>query len=218
MMQTELDLFAPQDPPQPYWVGTQAMVLPGFALPQVQALLPALREVVALAPFRHMFTPGGLKMAVAMTNCGTLGWISDRHGYRYSPLDPLNQQPWPLLPEVLVQLASHAARLAGFDDFLPDACLVNCYRPGTRLSLHQDRDERDFSQPIVSVSLGLPAVFLLGGLARSEATQRINLHHGDVLVWGGEDRLRFHGVLPLKPGVHPQLGELRLNLTLRKAS
>ncbi|TDF86172.1 DNA oxidative demethylase AlkB [Pseudomonas sp. H9] len=217
MMQTELDLFAPHDPPQPYRVGTQAMVLPGFALPQVQALLPMLREVIAQAPFRHMYTPGGLKMAVALTNCGALGWVSDRQGYRYSGIDPLTQRPWPVIPEALVLLANHAASLAGFSDFQPDACLVNCYRPGTRLSLHQDRDERDFSQPIVSVSLGLPAVFLFGGHTRNASTQRIPLHHGDVLVWGGEDRLRFHGVLPLKPGVHPQMGELRINLTLRKA-
>ena len=217
MKQTELDLFNPQDPPQPQWVGTQAVVLPGFALPQVQALLPVLRRVIAQAPFRHMFTPGGLKMAVGLTNCGALGWVSDRHGYRYSAVDPLSNRPWPALPEVLLDLANRAATLAGFSDFHADACLVNCYRPGNRLSLHQDRDERDFTQPIVSVSLGFPAVFLLGGHARNEPTQRIGLRHGDVLVWGGEDRLRFHGVLPLKSGSHPLLGELRINLTLRKA-
>lgn len=217
MMQTELDLFDPQTPLQPRWVGAQAVVLPGFALPQVQTLLPVLRQVVAQAPFRHMQTPGGLKMAIGLTNCGALGWISDRQGYRYSPVDPLSNRPWPVLPQVLIELANQAATLAGFADFQPDACLVNCYRPGNRLSLHQDRDERDFSQPIVSVSLGLPAVFLLGGHTRNEPTQRIGLRHGDVLVWGGEDRLRFHGVLPLKPGAHPLLGNLRINLTLRKA-
>lgn len=217
MMQTELDLFDPQSPPQPQWISAQALLIPGFALPQVQALLPELRQVVAQAPFRHMQTPGGLKMAVGLTNCGALGWVSDRQGYRYTPLDPLSNRPWPALPQVLAELANHAAAMAGFADFKPDACLVNCYRPGNRLSLHQDRDERDFSQPIVSVSLGLPAVFLLGGHSRNEPTQRIGLHHGDVLVWGGEDRLRFHGVLPLKPGEHPLLGNLRINLTLRKA-
>lgn len=217
MMQTELDLFDPGAPLQPQWVAAQAVVLPGFALPQVDALLPALRKVVAAAPFRHMLTPGGQKMAVGLTNCGELGWVSDGKGYRYSPFDPLSQQPWPALPEVLLELAGRAAAQAGFADFRPDACLVNCYRPGNRLSLHQDRDEQDFSQPIVSVSLGLPAVFLLGGHVRNAPTQRIGLRHGDVLVWGGEDRLRFHGVLPLKPGAHPLLGNLRINLTLRKA-
>ena len=156
-------------------------------------------------------------MAVGLTNCGTLGWVSDQHGYLYSPNDPLSGQPWPALPPVLLALASRAAAMAGFDGFVPDACLVNHYLPGTRLSLHQDRDEQDFGQPIVSVSLGLPAVFLFGGLQRADKAQRIALSHGDVLVWGGEDRLRFHGVLPIKPGVHPRLGERRINLTLRKA-
>lgn len=217
MMQTELDFLDPQDPLPPRWIGARAVVLPGFALPQVQALLPLLYQVVAQAPFRHMFTPGGQKMAVAMTNCGALGWVSDRQGYRYSPIDPENSQPWPALPEILLALANRAAAAAGFVDFQADACLVNCYQPGNRLSLHQDRDERDYSQPIVSVSLGLPAVFQFGGHTRSAPTQRIALRHGDVVVWGGEDRLRFHGVLPLKPGHHPLLDAQRINLTLRKA-
>ncbi|MNE33821.1 Alpha-ketoglutarate-dependent dioxygenase AlkB [compost metagenome] len=164
-----------------------------------------------------MYTPGGLRMAVGLTNCGTLGWVSDEHGYRYSPSDPLSGKPWPALPPVLLALAARAAGLAGFEGFVPDACLVNHYLPGTRLSLHQDRDEQDFGQPIVSVSLGLPAVFLFGGLQRADKARRIPLSHGDVLVWGGEDRLRFHGVLPIKPGVHPRMGERRINLTLRKA-
>lgn len=216
-MQTELELFNPEGPLPAQWVGAQTVVLPGFALPQVQELLPLLRQVIAQAPLRQMLTPGGLTMAVSMTNCGALGWISDRQGYRYSSLDPLRNRPWPALPEMLVQLAKRAGAMAGFADFQADACLINCYRPGNRLSLHQDRDERDFTQPIVSVSLGLPAVFLLGGLSRNEATKRIALRHGDVLVWGGEDRLRFHGVQPLKPGAHPLMGNLRINLTLRKA-
>ncbi|MCW2270983.1 DNA oxidative demethylase AlkB [Pseudomonas sp. JUb96] len=217
MMQTELDLFNPTSPQPPQWVAARAVVLPGFALPEVPVLLPALRTVIGEAPFRHMVTPGGLKMAVGLTNCGRLGWVSDAQGYRYSPVDPLSGRPWPTLPEALLRLASSAADAAGFEGFVPDACLVNCYRPGHRLSLHQDRDERDFTQPIVSVSLGLPAVFLLGGHKRGDPTQRIELRHGDVLVWGGEDRLRFHGVQPLKPGVHPLLGSRRINLTLRSA-
>jgi len=213
MIQSDLDLFGPQ----PQRLASHTVLLPGFALDVIEPLLDALRPVLRAAPFRHMQTPGGLNMAVALSNCGTLGWVSDARGYRYSPTDPLSGQPWPALPEVLLDLAGRAAGTAGFDAFVPDACLINHYLPGTRLSLHQDRDEKDFAQPIVSISLGLPAVFLFGGLQRAERTQRIALNHADVLVWGGEDRLRFHGVLPIKPGVHPRLGERRINLTLRKA-
>ena len=213
MIQSDLDLFGPQ----PQRLATHTVLLPGFACAHDEALLDALRPVLKAAPFRHMHTPGGLRMAVALSNCGALGWVSDAKGYRYSAIDPVSGLAWPSLPEVLGELAHRAAAMAGFDGFWPDACLVNHYRPGTRLSLHQDRDERDFNQPIVSVSLGLPAVFLLGGMSRSAQTQRIPLSHGDVLVWGGEDRLRYHGVMPLKPGVHPRLGERRINLTLRKA-
>ncbi|WP_369991728.1 DNA oxidative demethylase AlkB [Pseudomonas xanthosomatis] len=213
MIQSPLDLFGPE----PQQLAPHTMLLPGFALAEVEPLLDALRPVLEAAPLRHMRTPGGLPMAVALSNCGALGWVSDEHGYRYTALDPQSNQPWPPLPLMLQALAGRAAALAGFEGFVPDACLVNHYRPGDRLSLHQDRDERDFSQPIVSVSLGLPAVFLLGGLQRSEPARRIVLNHADVLVWGGEDRLRFHGVLPIKPGVHARLGERRINLTLRKA-
>ncbi|MCV9917333.1 DNA oxidative demethylase AlkB [Pseudomonas sp. BT-42-2] len=213
MIQSDLDLFGPQ----PQRLASHTVLLPGFALGDVEALLDALRPVLRAAPFRHMHTPGGLRMAVGLSNCGSLGWVSDQRGYRYSPIDPVSGKAWPALPQVLLALAARAASEAGFDGFVPDACLVNHYLPGTRLSLHQDRDEHDFGQPIVSVSLGLPAVFLFGGLQRADRTQRIALNHGDVLVWGGEDRLRFHGVLPIKPGVHERLGERRINLTLRKA-
>jgi len=213
MIQSPLDLFGPE----PQQLAPRTTLLPGFALAEVEPLLDALRLVLKAAPLRHMRTPGGLPMAVALSNCGALGWVSDEHGYRYTPFDPQNNQPWPPLLLVLQALAGRAAALAGFEGFVPDACLVNHYRPGDSLSLHQDRDERDFSQPIVSVSLGLPAVFLFGGLQRSEPTRRIALNHGDVLVWGGEDRLRFHGVLPVAPGVHSRLGERRINLTLRMA-
>ncbi|MDH0630886.1 DNA oxidative demethylase AlkB [Pseudomonas mosselii] len=213
MIQSNLDLFAPH----PQRLALQTTLLPGFALPDLEPLLDALRPVLRAAPFRHMQTPGGLRMAVALTNCGSLGWISDENGYRYTPIDPVSAKPWPALPQVLIDLATRAAALAGFEGFIPDACLVNHYLPGTRLSLHQDRDEQDYGQPIVSISLGLPAVFLFGGLQRSDRPQRIPLNHGDVLVWGGKDRLRFHGVMPIKPGVHPRMGERRINLTLRKA-
>jgi alkylated DNA repair protein (DNA oxidative demethylase) len=214
-----LDLFADLDPtPQPdERIGPQAWVLRGFALPRVSALLPALDAVLAQAPFRHMVTPGGFTMSVALSNCGALGWISDRRGYRYGAQDPLTGNAWPAMPPIFLALAADAARQAGFDAFVPDACLINRYLPGARLSLHQDRDERDFGAPIVSVSLGIPAIFQFGGLERSDRTTRVPLQHGDVAVWGGPDRLRFHGVLPLKDAEHPLLGGQRINFTFRKA-
>lgn len=195
-----------------------AWVMRGFALGYVTALLAALQRISAAAPFRHLVTPGGFRMSVAMTNCGGFGWVSDRRGYRYDAHDPLSGQPWPAMPAVFSELAAAAAAAAGFADFAPDACLINRYAPGTRLTLHQDRDERDFSAPIVSVSLGLPATFLFGGDARADKAQRVPLHHGDVVVWGGPARLRHHGVLPLKDGEHELLGAQRINLTLRKAN
>lgn len=214
-----LDLFGdlPDSLPREDSLGPQALLLRGFALPFVEELLPALAQIEAPAPFRHMLTPGGQSMSVALTNCGALGWISDRRGYRYSPVDPLSGQPWPEMPEVFRRLARNAAAAAGFAEFEPDACLVNRYLPGTRMSLHQDRDERSLTHPIVSVSLGIPAVFLFGGQARRDPAQRVPLVHGDVVVWGGEDRLRFHGILPLKEAVHPLLGAQRINFTLRRA-
>lgn len=193
------------------------VLLPGHALIDQAAVLAGVADVVAAAPWRQMQTPGGQTMQVAMTNTGALGWVSDRRGYRYSPLDPLCDAPWPPMPDAFLALARSAADAAGFPGFEPDACLVNRYVPGTRLSLHQDRNERDFSAPIVSVSLGVPATFLLGGLARAGGTQPIPLWHGDVLVWGGPARLRFHGVRPIKAAHHPAFGPDRINLTFRRA-
>ena len=198
-------------------LGTQAVLLRGFALPQVDALWPALQAVIAQAPFRHMQTPGGQRMQVALTNCGALGWTSSRAGYRYRPDDPDSAQPWPAMPSAFGRLAHDAAQAAGFDGFAPDACLINHYAPATRLSLHQDRNERDFGWPIVSVSLGLPAVFLWGGARRADRCLRVPLFHGDVVVWGGRDRLRFHGVAAIGAGRHPMTGDRRINLTFRKA-
>lgn len=198
-------------------LGAQACVLRGFALPYVEELLPALETVRNMAPFRHMVTPGGFTMSVALTSCGELGWTTDRRGYRYTGHDPQSGDPWPPMPEVFLRLARDAASAAGFDDFRPDACLVNRYLPGARLSLHQDKDEKDLGAPIVSVSLGIPAVFLFGGNARSDKTRRVPLFHGDVAVWGGVDRLRYHGIMPLKETHHPLLGAQRINLTFRKA-
>ena len=195
-----------------------AVLLRGFARALGVALLDGVREVVAQAPLRQMITPGGLRMSVAMTNCGPLGWVSDRAGYRYAALDPASGLPWPVMPAAFASLASDAAESAGFANFNPDACLINRYEAGTRLSLHQDRDERDYEQPIVSVSLGVGAMFLLGGLRRSDRTARLRLEHGDVVVWGGPARLRYHGVLPLEAGSHPLAGAQRFNLTFRKAT
>jgi len=199
-------------------LGDAACVLRGFALPDAAALLAAVEAIAQQAPFRHMITPGGFEMSVALTNCGTLGWTSDRHGYRYATHDPQTGQPWPPLPDVFLNLARNAAAEAGFVGFTPDACLINRYVPGARLSLHQDRDEQDYGAPIVSVSLGMPAVFLWGGHKRADKTQRVPLLHGDVVVWGGPDRLRYHGVAPLKDTPHSLLGSRRINLTFRKAA
>jgi alkylated DNA repair protein (DNA oxidative demethylase) len=194
-----------------------AVLLHRFAISDDAALLADVAEVISQAPLRHMVTPGGFRMSVAMTNCGALGWVSDASGYRYDALDPDGGNPWPRMPASFARLAHDAAAQAGFKGFAPDACLVNRYEPGARLTLHQDRNERDFRAPIVSVSLGLPAVFLFGGLKRADKPTRVPLEHGDVAVWGGAARMRYHGVLPLKEGLHPLLGKQRINLTFRKA-
>jgi len=192
-------------------------LLQGFALPDETTLLAELDAVLSKAPLRQMVTPGGLPMSVTTSSCGLLGWISDRKGYRYSTIDPVNGLNWPLMPPSFDTLARSAAALCGFDNFQPDACLINHYQIGTKMGLHQDKDEQDFSQPIVSVSLGVPAIFQMGGLQRNDKVFKLALQHGDVLVWGGESRLRFHGVLPVKTATHPVLGACRVNLTFRKA-
>jgi alkylated DNA repair protein (DNA oxidative demethylase) len=199
-------------------LGPGVALLRGFALNDEAAILHGLDQVVRAAPFRHMMTPGGFRMSVAMTNCGSVGWVSDRKGYRYDPTDPVSGEPWPPIPDSFLRLATSAAMDGGFAGFTPDACLINRYEPGAKMSLHQDKDEKDFTQPIVSVSLGLPAVFQFGGLKRSDKPERVHLIHGDVIVWGGPSRLRYHGVLPLKDGSHPVLGSCRVNLTFRKAA
>ncbi|MBF6039383.1 DNA oxidative demethylase AlkB [Pseudomonas sp. P154a] len=215
-----LDLFADTEPEQPLrreQIGEQACVLRGFALPWLESLLTALEGVLTVAPFRQMVTPGGFTMSVALSSCGALGWTTDRSGYTYTRNDPQTGQPWPKMPEVFFELAQAAARGAGFTDFVPDSCLINRYVPGAKMSLHQDKDEGSYAAPIVSVSLGLPATFLFGGFERSDKSQRVPLLHGDIVVWGGVDRLRYHGVLPIKDGHHPKLGEQRINFTFRKA-
>ena len=209
-----LDLFESQER---VVLGEQAVLMRGRALPVDTALLAAIDAIAARAPFRRMVTPGGFEMSVAMTNCGNVGWVTDRTGYRYAPSDPATGQPWPPLPDRFAALAQDAAAEAGFADFVPDACLVNRYEPGARLSLHQDKDERDYRHPVVSVSLGLPATFQFGGMKRGDRPRKVLLAHGDIVVWGGPSRLVFHGVLALKDGDHPLAGRRRFNLTFRKA-
>jgi alkylated DNA repair protein (DNA oxidative demethylase) len=194
-----------------------AVLLRGFAKPTEPELIAALGEITAQAPFRRMFTPGGHQMSVAMTNCGNAGWVTDHSGYRYDGADPESGKAWPAMPDSFRELARQAAEQGGFDGFAPDACLINRYEPGARMSLHQDKDEHDFGAPIVSVSLGLPAIFLFGGIKRSDKPKRFRLEHGDIVVWGGPSRLSFHGVTPLADGEHALLGRQRINLTFRKA-
>lgn len=191
------------------------MLLHGFACSTEVPVLQAVEAVIAAAPLRHMQTPGGYTMSVATTSCGALGWVSDALGYRYAAQDPRTGQAWPALPGGLLDLAQRAAATAGYAGFAPESCLVNVYVPGAKLSVHQDKDEKDLSAPIVSVSLGLPAVFLFGTANRNDRPQRYRLEHGDVVVWGGPSRLAFHGVLPLADGVHGLLGRRRINLTFR---
>lgn len=203
-------------PPRRILLGEQAYLLGGFALPYISQLIPEIEQVCRLSPFRNMVTPGGYAMSVGLTNCGALGWTTHRRGYQYTTQDPDSGNAWPPMPLVFTRLATEAAREAGFNAFIPDACLINQYLPGSKLSLHQDKNERDFRFPIVSVSLGMPATFLFGGNARSDPTQRVFLQHGDVMVWGGVDRLRYHGVMPLKDNPHPLLGSRRINFTFRR--
>jgi alkylated DNA repair protein (DNA oxidative demethylase) len=215
LMQDLFDNIAEREP-RDIRLAPGAMLLAGFARPFETLLIEAVRSVIERAPFRHLMTPGGHRMSVAMTNCGAAGWVSDRRGYRYDAVDPDSGRPWPPMPAVFADIAEQAAAKTGFSDFRPDACLVNRYEPGAKLSLHQDKDELDFDAPIVSVSLGVPATFLFGGLNRSDKTMRYRLTHGDVVVWGGPARLAYHGVMPVADGEHPLLGAQRINLTFRK--
>lgn len=214
---TNGDLFGFPQPPDIEPLGAGAVILRSFASDIEVSLLAAVDRVIAVSALRNMTTPGGYRMSVAMTNAGAVGWVTDRRGYRYDPIDPLTQAPWPAMPEEFRTLARRAALQAGFVDFEPDACLVNRYEPGARLSLHRDYDERDASAPIVSVSLGVPAKFLWGGLQRTDPIRRLPLHSGDVVVWGAQSRFVYHGIAPLKPGRHPLTGPDRINLTFRKA-
>ena len=210
------DLFADQssrrfnEPLEP-----GAVLLRGF-LDDEAALLEEVDRIVAASPFRYLITPGGYQMSVGMTNCGPVGWVSDKSGYRYDPIDPASGRPWPAMPQRFLDQARRAAEEAGFAEYAPDACLINRYVPGAKLGLHVDRDEDDPVAPIVSVSMGLPATFLWGGKRRADPVRRLRLESGDVAVWGGPARFVYHGVSPLKDGRHPLTGASRINLTFRK--
>jgi alkylated DNA repair protein (DNA oxidative demethylase) len=216
MMQDLFECYPPQHGAKER-MADGAVLLRGAALPVATELVAALGDITAISPFRHMVTPGGYTMSVATTNCGAAGWVSDRTGYRYDGIDPETGKPWPPMPDCFLRLAVAAATDAGYAGFRPDACLINRYQPGARLSLHQDKNERDFAQPIVSVSLGLPATFQFGGLRRNDPVKRFALRHGDVAVWGGPSRLCYHGVGVLKEAHHASLGPQRINLTFRAA-
>ncbi|WP_010300855.1 DNA oxidative demethylase AlkB [Candidatus Odyssella thessalonicensis] len=210
-----LDLFSRLQPSFQLCPGV--FILREFAGPVEQQLLCDMETILAAAPLRHMHTPGGRRLSVAMTNCGQLGWVSDAQGYRYAAFDPQTGVSWPSIPLSFLELAQQAAQAANFSEFMPDSCLINCYQPGAKMTMHQDKDESDLSAPIVSVSLGLPATFKMGGGQRTGPVHKVMLSHGDVMVWGNEARLAYHGVLPLKEGVHPLVGRRRINLTFRKA-
>jgi alkylated DNA repair protein (DNA oxidative demethylase) len=210
------DLFA--DDRRNLAFAPDSMLLAGFALAQESALLEGLNDVLSAAPWRFWDTPGGHRMSAAKSNCGVLGWVSNRHGYHYSPIDPDSGQLWPTMPDVFLSVAKAAAAATNFPHFSPDGCLLNQYEPGAKLSLHQDADEKDLGSPVVTISLGLTATFLFGGMQRSDRTQKIRLTHGDVVVWGGRSRLAFHGIQPLKEGYHPLLGQQRISVTLRKVA
>lgn len=209
-----MDLFPAQD----CVIDDGALLLAGHALENTALLWREICAITEQSPFRHMLTPGGKTMSVAMSNCGDAGWVSDRRGYRYDALDPLTGRNWPAMPDIFATLAADAAKRSGFVRVTPDVCLINRYEIGARMALHQDRDEGNFNAPIVSVSLGLPAVFLWGGRQRSDRPRKYPLNHGDVVVWGGPSRLNFHGIMPIKPGSHPALGPFRYNLTFRRAA
>jgi alkylated DNA repair protein (DNA oxidative demethylase) len=213
-----IDLLSSLEPaPAVQLLSEAAVVLRGFARDTAARLVAEVDGITAVAPFRNMVTPGGFRMSVGMTNCGRAGWVTDRKGYRYEPVDPITGMPWPALPECFRHLAATAAEAAGYPGFEPDACLINLYEPGTRLSLHRDENERDMTAPIVSVSLGLPAIFMFGGNRRGDRPRQVLLESGDIVVWGGLDRLVYHGVAPLADGYDPLTGSRRINLTFRKA-
>jgi alkylated DNA repair protein (DNA oxidative demethylase) len=216
-LQSDLFEDLPRGNAEVVGLGDGAALMPGLALSREAGMLHEIRRIAAASPFRRMVTPGGHMMSVAMTNCGEVGWVTDRRGYRYEPQDPVTGGAWPRMPDMFADFAKDAAAKLGFANFRPDCCLVNRYQPDAKMSLHRDTDEADAFQPIVSVSLGVPAVFLWGGLARAERPRRIGLASGDVVAWGGPARFVYHGIAPLAHGHHDLTGTLRFNLTFRTA-
>ncbi|MFT9256855.1 MAG: DNA oxidative demethylase AlkB [Acetobacter sp.] len=208
-------LLLPDTRPSRMMLDDGALVLPGFITPEATHLLRIIEQVAAFAPFRQMATPGGGTMSAAMTGCGAAVWVTDHTGYRYTSHDPLTRQPWPAMPPLLAELGEQAAQAAGFTGFTPNTALLNRYAPGSRMGLHQDRDEGECSQPVVSFSLGRSAIFQWGGARRTDPVRTVILHHGDAVVWGGPARLFFHGIKPLGHETHPLTGDLRYNITLR---
>ena len=182
-----------------------------------EALLAALRAIISGAP---LFTPtmprSGKPMSVRMTNCGPLGWVTDKErGYRYQAMHPVTGKPWPAMPRMLLELWEEVAAYP----HPPEACLVNYYAGAAKMGLHQDRDEEDFDAPVLSVSLGDTGVFRVGGRSRKDPTQKFELNSGDVFVLGGADRLAFHGIDRILPGTSDLLPEGgRFNLTLRRVT
>jgi DNA oxidative demethylase len=211
------DLFPEQLMSSSVMLAQGAYWLKGHALPEATNLCNMLNHHLKKHAPQQMTTPMGYKMSVRTTSFGQIGWVSTERGYGYAKYDAVTKQPWPAIPDLLLRLASQAAEQAGYQQFVPDTCLINVYDIGSKMGLHQDNDEQDFSQPIVSVSLGIPATFLFGGTSRADKPRKIPLTHGDVVVWGGESRLNYHGILPLKAAQHHLLGQTRINLTFRKA-
>lgn len=208
------DLFSDNEPIP---IAESAWLLRGYVRESAEQVVEAMRSVIRQAPLRSMQVPGGHRMSVLTTSCGDWGWVSDLEGYRYAAQDPSTGKEWPRMPDLLKRLAVDGAVRAGFEGFDPDACLINCYRPGAKMGLHQDRNERDRTEPILSISLGLSATFMFGGLKRGDPVRRFPLEHGDMLAWGGASRMVYHGVMPVKAGEHPMLGGWRVNLTFRRA-
>ncbi|THJ30850.1 DNA oxidative demethylase AlkB [Lampropedia aestuarii] len=216
-MTASFDLFADSPEEQRVALGPQAVVLRQKASPLAAELVARIEDVLQHSPLYQMATPGGKPLSVRTTSCGTHGWSSDPTGYSYVRHHPLTDQAWPEIPAAWSALATEAAQEAGFAQFAPDTCLINQYGLDSKMALHQDRSEQDLRQPVVSISLGMSALFLWGGMQRSDKPAHVLLHHGDMVVWGGVDRLRFHGIKHLTGAPHPQLGAMRYNLTLRRA-
>ncbi len=211
------DIYAPDFDALSIQISPDAVLFKAALKPVASSLLEEIRTISGANPFRQRKTPGGQLMSAAMTNCGAWGWVTDADGYRYSDIEPETGRTWLPIPAVWIQWVNLFCQRAGLGTFNPDACLINRYAPGAGMGLHQDKDEKDLAIPIVSFSLGAPVLFRWGGLNRQEPVSEFLLEHGDVLVWGGADRMRFHGVKKLRRYQHPLTGHYRYNLTFRQS-